>query len=96
MANTSLGFEGLIETTILPRSPSGKPASIFFHVFPPSTDLYKALVFPPELKENGCLLNFQKLANNTFELVGLMAISAQPVSSSINNILFHDLPPSLE
>ena len=85
----------MIETTILPRSPSGKPASIFFQVFPPSTDLYKALEFPPELKENGCLLNFQKVANKTFELVGLMAISAQPVSSSIYNILFHDLPPSL-
>ena len=93
--SNSDGLEGLMEITIRPNSPSGKPSVSFFHVFPPSTDLKSALPFPPETNEKGCLLNCQKLAKIILGSRGLCAISAQPVFSSTYKILFHVFPASL-
>ena len=94
MESNSLGFDGLKEITILPKSPSGNPADIFFQFFPPSVDLNNPLPLPPELKEKGCLLNCQKLASKILGSRGLIAISAHPVFSSTYKAFIHVLPPS--
>ena len=77
-----LGLDGAMAMPNRPSLPLGKPLWILFQVFPPSVDLYKALLAPPELKFQAVRRNSQNEAYNTWGLVGSMAISAQPVLGS--------------
>src|ERR1700751_4905663 len=73
------GSLGAIVMAILPNGFSGKPFLISFHVFPASVLLYKPLLFPPELKLNGCLRNCHIETKSVFGFFGSIKTSAQPV-----------------
>src|SRR6056297_753746 len=77
-----------------PNFPSGKPLCILFQVFPPSVDLYSALLSPPDSNDQPVLRNSHIEAYKTLGLVGSMAKSAQPVFGSTYKSCSQVAPPS--
>ena len=91
-----LGFDFATPIANLPNLPSGNPLWIFFQFFPPSVDLYNALLSPPELNDHPVRLNSHIDAYNILGLLGSIAKSAQPVDSFRYKIFSQVTPPSLD
>ena len=87
---------GAIAIAILPSAPFGKPLWILFHVFPLSTDLYRALVFPPEVKPHPERLNSHIDAYKVEGSLGSIIRSAAPVAKPLYKIFSQVFPPSLD
>src|ERR1035438_1042913 len=93
-AYTISALTGETEMVTLPNRPAGKSFVCFVHVFPPSDDLYKPLPFPPELKDQGVLLNSHIPAYMISGFCQSIATSLHPVFSSTYRIFSQVFPPS--
>src|SRR3954462_1068810 len=94
--------DGLLAETPMPTRPNpcapvGRPAPTWFHVVPPSTDLYNPLAGPVnDPFSHGACRASHITAYTICAFDGSNATSAAPVFSSLYKTFSYVLPPSTE
>src|SRR5258708_4569162 len=93
-------FDGAPAPPALPQAPAGRPfflASFLSDVqlSPPSRETNRSEPGPPLVRSHGRRRACQNPAKITRGLFGSMAMSEQPVSSSLNRTRFQVFPPSV-
>src|SRR6185437_4605331 len=91
------GFEGAMDTSILPSGGFGSPLAVVrcVQVCPLSCEMYTPLPGPPLSSAQVRTLNCQVPASTVSGWPGSMLSPLQPVSSLTNSVCFQVLPPSV-